>query len=252
VNDQNPTVPPPEPESSLGEMRSPIRPAKPREEPSDPPPPDLSPAPDKDVVVESPNNPGSALNVLRGKMETIADEFAEGKINRAQFNAMYKRYSEQRTIIERLLQRDPETDAWRQVISTKGHTSFLRSHFEALPLYYAVHSHQRPVPIITGGSLSVNETSIRTVLQMIWQMGNRPKMGVGRKTLSNGEWLIVALGEYALTVATFSLEPSIVQARFVRDLHNDFERANNAALARNWIVPERMVFPQRALMESNL
>ena len=47
----------------------------------------------------------------------------------------------------------------------------------------------------------------------------------------------------------FSLEPSIAQARLVRDLHADFERANQAALARGWIVPERMVFPQRALVE---
>jgi hypothetical protein len=185
-------------------------------------------------------------------METIADEFAEGKINRAQFNAMYKRYSEQRTIIERLLQRDPKTDAWRQVMNTKGHTSFLRSHFEAQPLYYAVHAHQQTKPIITGGKQSVNDAGIQTVLHMIWQMNNRPKTGVGRKTLANGEWLILALGEHALTVVTFSLEPSIVQARLVRDLHNDFERANLAALARNWIVPERMVFPQRALMEVSL
>jgi hypothetical protein len=233
-------------------MRSPIRPAHPPEEPPDPTPADPPPTPDAQVFVEAPNNPSSALNVLRTKMETIADEFAEGKINRAQFNAMYKRYSEQRTIIERLLQRDPKTDAWRQVMNTKGHTSFLRSHFEAQPLYYAVHAHQQTKPIITGGKQSVNDAGIQTVLHMIWQMNNRPKTGVGRKTLANGEWLILALGEHALTVVTFSLEPSIVQARLVRDLHNDFERANLAALARNWIVPERMVFPQRALMEVSL
>jgi hypothetical protein len=233
-------------------MRSPIRPAKPPEETPAPQSGEPSAAPNEKMFVESPTNPSSALNVLRSKMETIADEFADGKINRAQFNAMYKRYSEQRTIIERLLQRDPETDAWRQVMSTKGHTSFLRSHFEAQPLYYAVFAHQQTEPIITGGKQSVNEASVHAVIQMIRQMNNRPKGGVGRKTLANGEWLILALGEHTLTVVVFSLEPSIAQARFVRDLHNDFERANLAALARNWIVPERMVFPQRALMESSL
>lgn len=252
MNDQNPTVPPSEPDSPVGEMRSPIRPAKPPEESPAPTPAQPSAAADSKLLVETPTNPNSALNVLRSKMETIADEFADGKINRAQFNAMYKRYSEQRTIIERLLQRDPETDAWRQVMSTKGHTSFLRSHFEAQPLYYAVYAHQQPAPIVKGGKESVNEASIQTVIQTIRQMKNRPKAGVGRKTLANGEWLILALGEHTLTVVVFSLEPSIAQARFVRDLHNDFERANLAALARNWIVPERMVFPQRALMESSL
>jgi seryl-tRNA synthetase len=185
-------------------------------------------------------------------METIADEFAEGKINRAQFNAMYKRYSEQRSIIERLLQRNPESDAWRQVMSTKGHTSFLRSHFEAQPLFYAVHAHQQEKPIIIGGKQPSTDAIIQQLLRLVWQMPNRPKSGVGRKTLPNGEWLILAMGEHAATIAIFSLEPSVAQARLVRDLHNDFERANQAALARNWIVPERMVFPQRALMEESL
>jgi hypothetical protein len=50
----------------------------------------------------------------------------------------------------------------------------------------------------------------------------------------------------------FNAEPSNAQARLVRDLHADFERANQAALARGWIVPERMVFPQRALVEGSL
>lgn len=233
-------------------MRSPIRPAKPQE---DQPAPAVEPPPAPAVAEaapENPTDPKGALNVLRRKMETIADEFAQGKINRAQFNAMYKRYSEQRTIIEKLLQRNPETDAWRQVMSTKGYTSFLRSHFEAQPVYYAVHAHDQVKPIILGGSKQTNEAFVEPVLQMLWQMSNRPKTGVGRKTLPTGEWLILAVGEYALTAVVFSLEPSIEQARLVRDLHNDFERANQAALARKWIVPERMVFPQRALVEASL
>ena len=250
MNDQKPPIPPTEGDSSAVPMRSPIRPTKPQE---DIPAPALEetavPATVVETAPESPTDPKGALNVLRRKMETIADEFAEGKINRAQFNAMYKRYSEQRTIIEKLLQRNPETDAWRQVMSTKGYTSFLRSHFEAQPIYYAVHAHEQGKPIVMGGSKQSTEIHVEPVLQMLWQMASRPKSGVGRKTLQSGEWLILAVGEYALTAVVFSLELSIGQARLVRDLHNDFERANQAALARNWIVPERMVFPQRALVE---
>jgi seryl-tRNA synthetase len=237
-------------------MRSPIRPTKPQDDvllPSEPAPESLDnvePAPE--TAPESPTNPVSALNVLRHKMQTIADEFAEGKINRAQFNAMYKRYSEQRTIIERLVERNPESDAWRQVMGTKGYTSYLRSHFEAQPLYYAVHAHHQAKPVVLGGSKPDTEATLLPMLEAVWKMPNIPKAGVGRKSLANGEWLILALGEYALTAVVFSLEPSIAQARLVRDLHNDFERANQAALARKWIIPDRMVFPQRALTEASL
>src|SRR5262249_2438998 len=38
---------------------------------------------------ETPQNPQMALEQLRGKMEVVATEFAQGKLNRAQFNAIY-------------------------------------------------------------------------------------------------------------------------------------------------------------------
>ena len=97
-----------------------------------------------------PTNPNAALNTLRSKMELVADEFAQGKINRAQFNAIYKRYSEQRTIIERLIERNPDSEAWKQVIGVKGQTGFLRNHFEAQPLYFVVYRHNTYEPIIGG------------------------------------------------------------------------------------------------------
>ena len=183
-------------------------------------------------------------------MEVISDEFAQGKINRAQFNAMYKRYSEQRTIIERLIARNPDNEAWKQVISLKGQTGFLRSHFEAQPLYYVVYRHKVYEPIMIGGQQKPNESVIKPVLQLVWSMPTRPANGLGRKQIGDTNWLILAVGNYAASAIMFSLEPSIAQARLVRDLHADFERANQAALARGWIVPERMVFPQRALVET--
>jgi hypothetical protein len=115
-----------------------------------------------------PEAPGAAMNTLRRKMEAVADEFAQGKINRAQFNAMYKRYSEQRTIIERLLERNPNSQAWKQVIGANGQTGFLRSHFQAETLYYAVYRHQVPEPILTGGKQPPDESQIMPVLSLIW------------------------------------------------------------------------------------
>jgi hypothetical protein len=82
-------------------------------------------------------------------------------------------------------------------------------------------------------------------------MPNRPKAGLGRRQLTSGTWMILATGEHAATAVAFTQEPSTSQARLVRDLHADFERANQAALARGWIFQERMVFPQRALVETN-
>lgn len=236
------------PDQTQETRRSPIRPAAP---PSElPPAPPTPPTPPPEI--ESPTTPKTALNSLRQKMEIVADEFSEGKINRAQFNALYKRYSEQRTIIERLLERNPDSEAWKQVISVKGQTGFLRHHFEAQTLYFCVYHRSSPQPIMTGGKHAPENHLITPILKSVWLMKDRPKLALGRKAISETNWLLLAVGDYAATGVVFSLEPSNAQARLVRDLHADFERANNAALTRGWIVPERMVFPQRSLVEGGL
>ncbi len=200
---------------------------------------------------KAPDDPQAALEALRRKMETVANEFSLGKLNRAQFNAIYGRYSEQRAIIQRLIERDPENPAWKQA-AAPGHTSFLRQHFEARLMFYLVYQHNIPMPLMMGGKQQPNMDQISMVLKSLWGMSNRPKSGLARKEMQDGQWLVLALGEYALTLAMFQLEPSAAQAGLVRDLHNDFERANRKSLSVGTRSLDRFVFPQRALAEKDL
>jgi hypothetical protein len=246
VSDPHDTSPIPEPEPDVSEapMRSPIRPTPPKDE---------TPQADPSLDVTPPlspiqDDPQAALDALRRKMEVVANEFSQGKINRAQFNAIYGRYGEQRTIIERLIERNPENQAWKQA-AAPGHTSFLRDHFEARLLYYLVYQHDTPAPLTMGGSQQPEMDTVSQVLKMLWGMKNRPRVGLARKDMTNGRWMILATGEYAVTLTLFLLEPSIAQANLVRDLHADFERANRRALERGTRSLDRFVFPQRALTE---
>ncbi len=235
----------PKPDVPDTPMRSPIRPTPPSD-PAAVKAPSLKAALSDSVT--SPTNPQAALEILRRKMEVVANEFSQGKINRAQFNAIYGRYSEQRTIIERLIERNPENDAWKHAAAS-GHTSFLRDHFEARLLYYLVYQHEMPKPLIMGGRQQADIDIVSRVLKTLWGMKNRPKVGLARKNMGNSQWLILAVGEYAVTLALFFLEPSMAQANLVRDLHADFERANRRALEKGTRTLDRFVFPQRALTE---
>ena len=116
----------------------------------------------------------TTLDHIRSKMERVANEFAEGKINRAQFNAIYGHHSEQRAIIERLLKRDPSNEAWRQV-ARPGHTSFLRTHFEAKPVFYVVFKHHHQRPLASGGEHPPKAIAhIVTALKHIWKLDKIP------------------------------------------------------------------------------
>ncbi len=249
VND-HPSSPTDPNEPPNGPLRSPIRPQAP-DAPSARPrdiQPDQLPVTEPLEPSTNPKDPGLALEVIRRKMENVANEFANGKINRAQFNAMYGRYDEQRMIIERLVERNPDSNAWEQV-ARPGHTSFLRDHFTARCLYYVIFRLSWPRPLMMGGEQQPRLQTIEPALRALINMPKRPRTGLARKALADGHWLVLALGEHAVTFVVFNLEPATAQLNRIRDLHNDFERANQKALERGTSTLEKMVFPQRALVE---
>lgn len=241
-----------------GSFRSPVRPSVrpepplparefqrlPLNNPPAPPPPEAQPPPD---------DPQEALILLRQKTETAVDEYAKGLINRVQFYALYQRYNEQRAIIEKLMQRNPDSDAWRQVMNSRGQTGFLRARLEAQPLSFSIHAAQQAAPLLTGGAPPLRSLfPAESALRAVWAMPKRPAIGLGRKALNQEYWLVMAVGERGATLILYSLEPSKTQALLLRDLHLDFERANQMALERGWLASERLVFPQRALFEEDL
>jgi hypothetical protein len=243
VDEQHSNKPPPKPDDNA--LRSPIRPAR----PADDLPPELPRLDDdEDDNPTNPENPLQALDHLRQKMERVAAEYGAGKLNRAQFNAIYAKLGEQRSIIEKLQERDPQNPAWRSVADNVN-TRFLREHFQARLLYYLVYQHGRHAPLMKGGSQSPNMERITQVLDQLWSMKNRPRSGLARKDMGNGQWLVVAVGEFSLTVALYMLEPSVAQMHLVRDLQADFERANKGSLHQGTRSLDRFVFPQRALTE---
>ena len=130
-----------------------------------------------------------------------------------------------------------------------GHTDFLLRHFEARPLYYVIYALETPRLLMTGGRTDPDLNQLQPVLNALFQTPGRRQGGIARKEMGNGQWLLLAVGERAVTLVMFALEPSNGQIIQVRDLHAEFERANRDALARGTRSLERLVFPQRALVE---
>lgn len=194
-----------------------------------------------------PESPTDRLVYIRDKMEKVALEFANREISRAQFNAIYAHYNEQRTIIERMMSRDPNNPGWKQA-ARSGKTQFLRQHFEGHPVNYVIYLHHMPRPLMGGGTRP-NMQKIAGLLRALWSL-EKQRIGVARVTLNEQMWLIMAAGVFSVTFVTYSLEPSGAQANQVRDLHSDFERANRIFLERGTISKAQMVFPQRALLEN--
>jgi len=193
-----------------------------------------------------------ALEKLRQKTARVAAEFANGKINRAQFVALYAHYNEKRIIIERLLERDPNTQAWQSVASD-GQTTFLRQHYASRVLSYAIYFHDKLQPLITQGQPSLPEDitfKILTAIRLVRR--SQRTLSAQRKQIDESHWAVFIPAEFTTAIAMFWLEPSARQVILVQDLHHDFERANHALLVRGIQDSEQYVFPHRALFEEAL
>ncbi len=249
-----PATPPPE--------ISPVRPARPEViQPPDPLVPQTRSTQPIDIPqqitgIEERLQAEEALEKLRKKTAQIANEFAEGKLNRMQFTAMYAYYNERRVITERLLARNPDTQAWQQVMQP-GHTGFLRQYFEARVLSHAIYD----LAMNDAARLLANQgtvpapseivTQILSAIAILRQRKQLAHLNPARKQIDNGHWVVVIPGKYTVGITLFSLEPSTQQVTLVQDLHRDFERANRVALDRGVRIPDQLVFPHRSLFEKS-
>ena len=231
---------------------SPIRPEPPSAEPHEAAPPLPPTLPPQHTLTprERLQRAEDALIKLREKMARLANEFAAGKLNQAQFDAIYARYSEQRDITERLLERDPSSQAWQAVIQP-GHTQFLKKHYAAVPLSYAIYALEGSTRIAITGSLQMRSPQLEAVLQRLRAViEERGVPEPAQKALADGKHVVFVPGELTVAVVIFSRKPSAGQVARLKDMHHDFERANRRALQHRDYNTARMVFPHRALFET--
>ena len=190
-----------------------------------------------------------ALITLREKTAALAADYAAGNINRAQFDAIYARYSEQRDITERLLDRDPSSQAWQSVVQP-GHTSFLKQQNAAQVLSYAIYRLDSAALIASYGPLRLAQAQVYAILQRLTDVqSRRENPGPACHALKDGRCLTFVPGAHTLVAVLFSLEPATAQITQIADMHQDFERANQHALTDSTINADRLVFPYRALFE---
>lgn len=187
-------------------------------------------------------DPQQTLDHIRQKMETLAGDFAEGKINKDQFNAVYHHYSQQMEVVQRLIEKNPDSDAWKKA-AAPGVTEFLKDEFRPEVRLCATLKIGEDQPLYIDGKVPTQTAkALYSEFKSLKLTANR---GLYRHEITNG-WIVVAVGELSVTLVVFSAEPSIDQSRRIEDIHNVFERANGIALRANAPV-HRYVFPQRSL-----
>ncbi len=183
------------------------------------------------------------LERVRAKMTRLAEEFAAGTVNRAQFQELFQHYQNERRTIETWLESSRDAESWKKAAS-EGKSVIIRRAHEAAVLGYAVYENDSGMPLNTIGRFEIDPalaipmlSSYRDATQEIFGASVRSTQ------IEGGRWVCFVSGKYTTLMALFNTEPAGKQLGSLEELHTLFEQANRPYLQTPPADPERLVFP---------
>lgn len=188
------------------------------------------------------------LNKTYAKMTKVVEDFASGKINRAQFQELYAHYEREVSTISQLLAESDNPDEWRDAV-TEGQSLFIRKRHEGRAIGFAIYNNESGMAIETLGEFSIDTdllvpmlSSYRSATSEIFRAGMR------NTQLENGQWLCFVPGRITTLVTLFSQEPADSQLEMLSRMHDHFEAANYQALEDGTAQPGEMALPFVAIL----
>jgi hypothetical protein len=197
--------------------------------------------PEDQVVSEE--RPEVYLERVQAKINRLAEEFASGMINQAQFQELFDHYRREKQTVQRWLEIAPESDAWKES-TTEGESVIIRAGYEAKVLGYAIYENDSGMPLNTIGQFELEPELVVPMLSS-YRAATREIFGAGMRSseIEGGRWLCFVPGEFTTLMALFSTSPASKQLESMEDLHRLFEKANRNLLGARFVDPRELVFP---------
>ncbi len=183
---------------------------------------------------------------IQQKISNVLEEFAQGKLNREQFHAIYERYNSQLELADKAL----DTDA---SLPNDGSTIAIREKFMGKAQGLIIFSNKTGNIIETLGEFGMSMTELIPVLDEFtteWQAGH--VIDRAMRQTKNDQWLLFAAGKHTIIATLFTNEPSGYQIDVIRRMHQEFEEANQSLLAQKNIDAGQLVYPFYSFVRRNL
>lgn len=190
-------------------------------------------------------NPEEYLDRVQTKINRLAEEFAAGEINRAQFQELYDHYRREQQTVKRYVEMSPDSEEWKAA-TTEGKSVVIRHQNVAKVVGYAVYDNVSGMPLSTIGSWEV-EPELAIPMLSSYRAATKEIFGAGMRSteIEGGQWLGYMPGEFTTLMALFSTDPASQQLEALEELHQLFERANRTLLGSPPIDPDELVFPHK-------
>ncbi len=215
----------------------------------------------KEVVTEPPSPPAQPqpatsgqdaaqqyLEKLQDKIGRLADDFANGTINRQQFQELYAHYQREMRAVETLIQVNQEESEWGDAFQ-EGQSVLIRQQHAAKARGYAIYENSSGMPISTLGKFEVDPALFVPMLSSFRSATAEIFGGSIQATaIEGGRWLCFVPGKFTTMMSIFTAEPAKKQLDFLEQLHRLFEKANRTLLANSPVDASELVFPHEQFL----
>jgi hypothetical protein len=189
------------------------------------------------------------LKVLEDKLDQTVQDLADGLINRAQFENLYRYYQNQRRVVRGFLQQASDP-AMLKVGA--GESMVIRQRFAAKVLAYAVYDNVASLPLHMVGQFPLESelvvgffSGLRSAIAEIMGTGAR------KAVTDDGKVLIYVPGQKTTLIVLYSSEPADIESLSLRQAHEHFEKINAAVLAHAPILEDQLIFNYDMFLKSN-
>lgn len=181
------------------------------------------------------------MKILEDKLDQTVQDLADGLINRAQFENLYRHYQNQRRVVRGFMQQ--AGDAARLTSVGIGESMVIRQRYAAKVLAYAVYDNLASLPLHTIGQFPLESelvvgffSGLRSAIAEIMGTGAR------KAVTDDGKVLIYVPGQKTTLIVLYSSEPADIESLSLRQAHEHFEKINAAVLVNSPIPENQLIF----------
>lgn len=180
------------------------------------------------------------LQQVEAKLDRTVQDLADGLINRAQFENLYRHYQNQRRMLQGLL---AEGGGHVPDSLTAGESMVIRHKYAAKVLAYAVYDNESSVPLHTMGNFPVDSDLVVGFLSG-FRSAAAEILGAGaaRAEAEDGKVLCYVPGRYSTLILLYSSDPAEIDVRSLRHTHLHFETLNDNLLKQRPIPADKLFF----------
>ena len=194
---------------------------------------------------EEPGEAQGYLTRVRIKLDSLAEDFNKGTMNRAQFQHLYAHYQREIRTVEGMMEIWPDSETWKGAV-TEGQSVIIRHQHMARAEGYAIFENDSGMPVSTLGQFELDPALLVPMLSS-YRTATKEIFGSGTRSteIEDGRWLCFVPGRFTTMLSVFSNEPAARQLAYLEELHRHFEQANHRYLADPPLNASDLLFPHQ-------